>query len=153
MTSDFSHLFLDIDERLFGFDGDELLVDELNTMVERWCDNYMPEPGEVIDQDAPAEIVEWSVQPALKFLPSAAEIIYHIDEAACSSGAGGDDCPFEGAEKDPDIVAAAEALRAAMSKFCSWTWADQELARHQITVVDGQVHIDGEQFYKPKESS
>lgn len=140
------------DERLFGFDDDEHLESDLAAVVDRWADNHLGDPDDEFDADAPTEILEWSVQSTIGIITPAYTIIEHITEWSCDGIALEDD-PFESAYSDLKVVAAAEALRQAIAATCSWTWADQIVARHQITVVDGELHVDGEQFYKPKESS
>lgn len=139
--------------RLYGFESDERLDDDIDLTVDRWADNNGPDEYGHVDPNAPTEILEWSVTSVLKFLPSTEAIIEFMDEQACENGAGYDDCPFGDARTDRIVVGLAESLREAMAKTCTWHWADEIVKRHPIVVVDGEIHVDGEQFYKPKESS
>lgn len=137
------------DRKLYGFDGDEYLQSHPEAVYETWeGDNDL---DGWLEQGSPLEILEYSVTPTERIIPSAALILERIAEDI------GDECGYEEAGeaadracRHPDVVEAAEALRSAIAAhFTGWLSADKPLRTLIVTWdADGEPLLDGEPMYR-----
>lgn len=133
-------------DRLYGVPGAEDLHTDIGAAYESQIDPWVDE------QDRrPQVIEEWTALPAGSTFRSAASIVDWLCEDA------GDDAP-EGwydsiahLDRDPVVLAAAEALRAALIERATPYWiADKRVAEHAVTWDDdGEPLVDGERLYMP----
>lgn len=120
-------------DHLFGFDGDEYLQNDLDTVVEQWLDDHDPiQEGD----DAEFEVLEWSAVSAGTYLPSAVRVLEWMEEYAA------DELLFEEAgdalltaSRKPEVVAAAEHMRKLFVDAVGdrWRMADKVVARYHFT--------------------
>lgn len=132
--------------RLYGVPGSEMLHDDLGaayeTQIEPWLDE---------SDRTPRVIEEWTVSPPSAHLPSAADHVERLIEDA-SESAGGEG--YYDSEQhlihDPDVLAAAEALLAALADRITYRMADRRVAEHTVTWDDeDEPLVDGERLYRP----
>lgn len=135
--------------RLFGLPGSEHLETDLGSAYEMHVEPYDDEHDR-----RPVVIEEWSVLPAGSTFRAADSIVDWLCEDA------GDDAP-EGwydsiahLDRDPVVLAAAEALRAALIARATPYWiADKRVAEHTITWDDeGEPLVDGERLYRTSQN-
>lgn len=91
-------------------------------------------------------VEEWTVMPTERAIPTADDIVEWIEEQARDGDFYTED-PFLGGPTNPEVLAAAEALRAEVAKCITWFMADKMVAKHSITIVDGEPMWDGGPMY------
>lgn len=134
-------------ERLYGLPDAETLYRDLAEAYE-----VQVEPD--LDPDnLPASVVieEWTVQPLGSEFPTPDSLIVNACENAADNGGEGLwDC-VEHLERDPVVLAAAEAFRAALIERMTPYWTAHDMvAEHTITWdADGQPLADGHRLYTP----
>lgn len=131
-------------ERLFGVPGVENLHDDLGAAYESQVEPYVDEHDR-----RPRVIEEWTVLPAGSTFRSAADIVDWLCEDAADDAPDGFYDSIAHLDRDPDVLAAAEALRAALIKHVgSYRIADKRVAEHTITWDDaGEPLVDGKPMY------
>lgn len=125
------------DEHVFGVPGAESLQDSAAAVWESELDGRDAE-------DYPFEIEEWTVRPIRDHFPSADTLIEYVMERWLEDEV--DEYFYE------DCVNAARTEEAEefLSKWASrvhYRMADNIVATHQVTLVDGEPYLDGEPMY------
>lgn len=136
------------DERLWGTPGAEYMQSDAAAAYETEIDPWVDE-----EDRRPRVLEEWTVESdedILRRVRDADTIIDSIHEAFCDDY-GAETDPLEGIEKDPEALAAAEALRRVIAKKATgWRWAKEKIADHLITWdAAGEPLLDGEPLYVP----
>lgn len=135
-------------EHLFGFDGDEYLQNDLDTVVEQWLDDHDPTQE---DEPTEFEVLEWSSVSVGTYLPSAERVLEWMEERAA------DDILFEeaadallDASQRPEVIAAAEQMRKVFMDAIGtgWRMADKIVASHHFTFdADRRLLCNGTPYY------
>lgn len=141
---------------LYGFDGDEYMDFDPSETLQRWIESNVDD-----DTADPPPIEEWSVLPKRRHFPTAERHVeqivenvvegYYIDTVSEELGDQLLACELD---KDPEILALAEALLVAMSERITWRMADRCLRK--ITASrseDGTWLLGGEPAWVPAGSS
>lgn len=130
-------------DRLYGVPGAEALYRDIaeayESQIEPFCD----------DHEGTRIIEEWTVLPAGSTFRSPADIVdWLCEDAADDAPDGWYDC-IEHLDHDPVVLAAAEALRAALIERATPYWiADRRVAEHTITWdAEGEPLVNGEPMY------
>ena len=95
------------------------------------------------------EIEPWSVREPITHEPNAERILDFITEWVSDNEVDAD-CfdAWSAAARLPDVLAAAETLRAALASHVSYRMADQHLTDHVVTWdEDGDPLYDGKPMY------
>jgi hypothetical protein len=133
-------------ERLFGVPGSEALWDDLGSAYEQQIEPYLGD-----ETSRPPWIIE-EVCPPAAHLRSAGDLVdWLVEEASGNAGVDGYYDHTEHLNRDAEIVAAAQALIAALASRITYRVADKRLAEHTITWdADGEPLADGERLYRPR---
>lgn len=132
--------------RLYGAPGEENLHDDIGAayemQVEPWVDEH---------DRRPRVIEEWTVLPAGSTFRSADAIVEWLCEDAADDAPEGWYDSIQHLDRDPVVLAAAEALRAALIDRAAPYWiADKRVAEHVVTWDDdGEPLVNGEPLYRP----
>lgn len=143
-------------DKLYGFDGDEYLHNDPQTVYENWvADNDFPACLEYdAEFDLPGlkalEIEEWSAIPASAALVDARDIAERVAEWFA------DDCGFEDAAEeatsaagDPEVIAAFDVARDLMASKMRFWVADRKLRVLTVTWDENnEPLLDGEPMYR-----
>lgn len=128
--------------RLYGLPYAETLHDDIGAAYESHTDS--------LDEDdrTPFVIEEWTVSPPAAHFPDASDLVLRlIEDAADECGDG----YYEDAEhltRDPEVLAAAEALLGLLAGQIRYRMADKRVAEHEITWDDeDEPLLDGARLY------
>lgn len=132
-------------DRLYGLPGAERCWSDPATV---WESDI--EPCLDADNLGPWTIVERAVLDPLHQVRSADLIVNDLHEWFCGEY-GAEDCPLEGIENDPEVLAAAENLRRVFASKVTWRWAGELVAEHTLELVDGEPFLDGEPLYQSRD--
>lgn len=137
-------------DHLFGFDGDEYLQNDLDTVVEQWLDDHDP-----IQEGDPAEfeVLEWSAVSAGTYLPSARRLLEWMEEWAADEALFSEAAEeFHRASLDPRVVEAAEAMRKVFIEVIGdrWRVADKVVASYHFTFDDDRRLLCNGTPYHPE---
>ena len=130
--------------RLYGVPGSEELHgdigDAYEMQIEPWLDEHDHRPPRVIE--------EWSVAPPERQFRAAVDIVdWMLEDAADDSGPDYYD-QTEHLTRDTVVLAAAEALIAALVSRITYRTADKRLAEHEITWdADDEPLLNGVRLY------
>jgi len=133
-------------EKLYGLPGDETLCLDLAEVWESRIEPFIE------DNAGGSRTVEaWSVHAPDYHLPKAEHIVESVVEWAGDNGEV-DEWWFESAPKpdDPELVAAAEALRQAIARRIGYRMAKAKVGEHTVTWAPGEESeplCDGERLY------
>lgn len=133
--------------RLFGLPGSENLETDLGSAYEMQIEPYADEADR-----GPRTIEEWTVLPAGSTFRSADSIVEWLCEDASDDAPEGWYDSVAHLDRDPVVLAAAEALRVALIERSAPYWiADKRVALHLVTWDDdGEPLVDGERLYRPR---
>lgn len=135
------------DSRLFGVPGAEILYTTIVGCYEACVDVY----GEDDKHRAAHTIEEWTVRQPKSHLPSALGLVEWIGEHAAvndTSEEWSDDFA-DNASRDPDVLAAADALLRLIASKISYRMADKRIAVHTVTWNDDlEPLVDGESLHE-----
>jgi hypothetical protein len=132
------------DKRLFGVPGSENLHDDIGaayeSQVEPWVDEH---------DRRPRVIVEWTTLPPGSSFRSADSIVEWLVEDAADDAPDGFYDTVAHLDRDPEVLAAAEALRSLLvAKGGAYWIGDKRVAEHTITWDDaGEPLVDGKPMY------
>jgi hypothetical protein len=132
------------EDRLFGVPDSEDMHRDLGSayesQVEPWVDEH---------DRRPRIIEEWTTLPAGSTFRSARSIVEWLCEDAADDAPEGFYDRIAHLDRDPKVLAAAEALRDALVEHATDYWiADKRVAEHTITWDDaGEPLVNGESLY------
>lgn len=107
-------------DRLFGQPDDEWLHHDLETAAEAALDA-------LADPTATVTIREWTTSGPLDWMPSPEAIVEWVIETACDDAVSINDGSVVPSPRNPRLVAAAEALRQAISSQFRWKQAEKKV--------------------------
>ena len=135
-------------ERIYGIPGSERLYSEVAEAYETQIDGQVDE-----DDNTPRVIEEWTVAPSISHVRSASSIVEDLIEDAAADAPEDMYDSISHLDTDPDVLAAAEALREAFASRITYSVADKMVAEHVITWDDkNEPLVDGEPMYVPSHS-
>ena len=131
-------------ERLYGIPGSESLHDDIGAAYEQQIEPRLDE-----GDHEPRVIEEWSVCPPTLHLRSPSDLAdWLVEDAAENAGVDGYYDHTEHMARNPEVLAAAEALITAMADRITYRVADKRLAEHAITWDDDdEPLLNGERLY------
>ena len=115
--------------RLYGEDGDDVLVGLFDEAVDRAIDRAQ----DLGDTERVVVICEYTTHPPQHHMPTARSIVEHVIETAADN----DVCEgwyesVEGALEDPTVLMAAETLRKRIADKTEFRMADKLLKRFVV---------------------
>lgn len=137
-------------DRLFGVPDTEYLQVDIGAAYESQIDPYVDEHDR-----RPRVIEEWTVFPPRHHLRSPEDLVdWLIEDASESAGLDGYYDHAEALTRDPEVLAAADALIASIADRVTYRVAHERVAEHAVTWdADGEPLIDGEPLYVKRDES
>lgn len=133
------------DRRLFGVPYAEDLHDNPAAVYELQIEPYTDGHDR-----RPVVVEEWTVYPPKHHLRRAADIVDWLLECAAEDGevTEGWSEAIDRHDRDPDVLAAAEALLDVLASKVRYRMADRKVAEHTITWgADDEPLLDGRPLY------